>query len=132
MPPLGAMPRILPTAVHMLAEAAALRPDGEAVVCGEERLNYRHYARCAAGFAAELAALGAAGGRVAMVLGNSLDICVAYFAVHAIGAQIVPLNPLYTARELTQILRDADPIALRHYRARDRSEERRVGKECRL
>jgi len=104
--------RDFPTAVHMLAEAAALRPDAEAVVCGAERLNYRQYARCAAGFAAELTALGAAGRRVAMVLGNSLDICVAYFAVHAIGAQIVPLNPLYTARELTQILQDADPVAL--------------------
>ncbi|MGE0737356.1 MAG: long-chain fatty acid--CoA ligase [Alphaproteobacteria bacterium] len=106
------LPRVFPTAVHMLAEAASLRPDDEAVVCGAERLTYRQYIRCAAGFAAELAGLGASGQRVAMVLGNSLDICVAYFAVHAIGAQIVPLNPLYTARELTQILHDADPVAV--------------------
>src|SRR6185503_909738 len=54
--------------------------------------------------------LGAAGGRVALVLGNSLDICVAYFGVHAAGAQAVPLNPLYTPRELEQMLGDAAPM----------------------
>jgi long-chain acyl-CoA synthetase len=94
----------------MLAEAAARAPAREALAMGEERLTYAEYARCAAGLAAELKALGAAGQRVAFVLGNSLDICIAYFGAHAAGAQAVPLNPLYTPRELEQMLGDAAPM----------------------
>lgn len=94
--------------VRMFADAIAAVPEAEALVMGDERLTYREYGRCAAGLAKELQGLGLAGGRVAMVLGNSIDISIAYFAIHAAGAQVVPLNPLYTARELDQILEDAD------------------------
>ena len=104
------LPRVFPSVVHMLADAVAKAPAREAVAMGGERLTYAEYARCAAGLAAELKTLGAAGGRVALVLGNSLDICVAYFGVHAAGAQAVPLNPLYTPRELEQMLGDAAPM----------------------
>lgn len=93
----------------MLAKAAADAPQREALVMGGERLTYAEYARCVAGLARELKALGAAGERVAFVLGNSLDICIAYFGVHAAGAQAVPLNPLYTPRELEEMLGDAAP-----------------------
>lgn len=106
------LPRVFPSVVHMLAEAAAAAPRREALVMGAERLTYEDYARCATGLAAELKSLGAAGQRVAFVLGNSLDICIAYFATHAAGAQAVPLNPLYTARELEQMLADAAPVAV--------------------
>jgi hypothetical protein len=30
------------------------------------------------------------------VMANSVDICIAMFAVHAARAQVVPLNPIYT------------------------------------
>ncbi|MGH7003088.1 MAG: AMP-binding protein, partial [Alphaproteobacteria bacterium] len=107
------LPRVFPSVVHMLAEAAATAPARQAVAMGEERLTYAEYARCAAGLAAELQSLGIAGERaperVAFVLGNSLDICVAYFGIHAAGCQAVPLNPLYTPRELEQMLGDAAP-----------------------
>ncbi|MFO0988492.1 MAG: AMP-binding protein [Alphaproteobacteria bacterium] len=106
------LPRVFPTVVHMLGEAAARAPRREALAMGGERLTYEEYARCAAGLAAELKALGAAGQRVAFVLGNSIDICIAYFGAHAAGAQAVPLNPLYTARELEQMLGDAAPVAV--------------------
>lgn len=103
------LPRVFPSVVHMLADAVARAPAREALVMGGERLTYAEYARCAAGLAAELKSVGVAGGRVAFVLGNSLDICIAYFGVHAAGAQAVPLNPLYTPRELEQMLGDAAP-----------------------
>ncbi len=106
------LPRVFPSVVHMLAEAAARAPRREALVMGGERLTYAEYARCAAGLAAELKSLGASGQRIAFVLGNSLDIAIAYFGVHAAGAQAVPLNPLYTARELEQMLGDAAPVAV--------------------
>ena len=53
-----------------------------------------------------------AGERVALLLANSIDIAVATFAVQVAGAQVVPLNPAYTARELGPILADAEPALL--------------------
>ena len=102
------LPRVHPTVVHMLADAAARAAGATALVCGEKQLSYAQYLRCIAGFARELVALGARGSRVALICGNSLDIPVAMFAVHAAGAQAVPINPTYTARELSHILADAD------------------------
>jgi len=101
-----------PTVVHMLADAITKAPEREALVLGDERLTYAEYGRCAAGLAAELSGLGLSGERVAIVMGNSLDTAIAYFGIHAAGAQIVPLNPAYTARELQQILEDAEVNAI--------------------
>ncbi|MFO1217156.1 MAG: AMP-binding protein [Burkholderiaceae bacterium] len=105
----SALPRVHATVVHMLADAAARAPSACAVVCDDERLSYAQYLRCVAGFAHELVAMGAHGSRVALVCGNSVDIAIAMFAAHAAGAQAVPINPGYTARELTHILADAQP-----------------------
>jgi long-chain acyl-CoA synthetase len=106
------IPDVYPTVVHMLAATVAQAPDHEAVVCQDERLSYAQYFRCIAWFSHELVDLGASGKRVGIVLGNSLDICVAMFAVHAAGAQVVPCNPMYTERELRTIFEDADLHAI--------------------
>ncbi len=106
------LPRVHPTVVHMLAEAAARSGAGPALVYGERRLTYAQYLACVAGFARELVGLGARGSRVALVCGNSLDLPIATFAAHAAGAQAVPVNPAYTARELGHILGDAEPAVV--------------------
>jgi long-chain acyl-CoA synthetase len=106
---MATLPQVHPTVVHMLAEAAARAGAAQALVCGERRLTYSQYLRCVAGFAAELIEMGGRGSRVALICGNSLDMPVAMFAAHAAGAQAVPINPSYTARELTHILADAQP-----------------------
>ena len=106
------LPRVFPTVVHMLAEAARAERDREALVCGADRITYEEYLASVARLAHELLALGAAGGRVALVMVNSVDICIAMFATHAARAQVVPLNPIYTARELTPIIADAAPHAI--------------------
>ena len=98
-----------PTVVHMLRETAGRWPSREALVCGGERLSYAEYLSAVATFAHELVSLGARGERVALVLSNGVDVCIGTFAAHAAGAQVVPLNPLYTARELRIILNDAAP-----------------------
>ena len=103
------LPPIFPTVVHMLADAAARAPHHPALEMGDEALTYGQYLSCVAGFANELIEHGARGERVALVLGNSLDIAVAMFAAHAAGAQVVPLNPMYSTRELGEILADAEP-----------------------
>jgi long-chain acyl-CoA synthetase len=99
----------------MLAEAAAAAGDRTALVCGETSLTYTEYVRCVGGFARLLQGLGAGPGeRVALLLGNSAEMAIAMFGVHAAGAQAVPLNPIYTERELRLILGDAAPIAIVH------------------
>ena len=107
-----AAPPVFPTVVHMLAEVAARYPAREALVLGGERLLYADYLSCIGGFARELQARGAAGQRIAIILPNSIEICVATWAAHASGAQVVPINPLYTERELEAILEDAAPAVL--------------------
>jgi long-chain acyl-CoA synthetase len=111
-PPAGSLPRAEPTIVQMLAAAARDAPQVEALVCGERRLDYAGYLASAAAFASELQSLGAAGGRVATLLGNSIEACIAALGTLAAGAQQVPLNPLYTAYELAAILQDAAPRVL--------------------
>ena len=106
-----AMPPVYPTVLHMLAAAVDALPDQVALRCGSEELTYRMYGACVAGFAAELGH-DVRGERVALIMGNSIDIAVATFAVGASGAQVVPLNPAYTEHELRPILEDAAPIAI--------------------
>ncbi len=98
--------------VAMLAAAAVDAPQAEALVFGERRLDYAHYLGCVAGFARELEVLGARGERVATLIGNSIEACVAMFGALAAGAQLVPLNTLLTAHELQPILLDAAPRVL--------------------
>ena len=87
-------------------------PAREALVCGATRLTYRDYQARVAGVAARLVAMGLRGERVAILLPNSVAICIAFFAAHAAGAIVVPLNPLYTERELLEILEDVMPKAV--------------------
>ncbi len=103
------LPPIHPTVVHMLM-AAEECGEREAIVCAGRRLDYGQYLRCVAGFARELTSRGARGERVALILGNSVEMALAMFAVHAAGAQAVPINPTYTSRELDLIVGDAAPV----------------------
>ena len=110
------LPRVHPTVVHMLADTCARVPDREALILGATRILYSDYLACVSGYARELQALGDGGSlrgqRVALILSNSVESCIATFAALAAGAQVVPLNPLYTGRELEAILADAAPRVL--------------------
>lgn len=111
------MPPVFPTAVHMLVDAAARAPGHEALVCGNARLDYEAYLRCVMAFAAALRAEGLRGGRVAVVLGNSVDICVALLGAQAAGAQVAPINPLLTTPEIASLLEDIDASAIVYERS---------------
>lgn len=110
----NALPTVHETVVHMLQDALERSPDAIALKAGRTELSYRDYAGSVAVLAARLADLGATGERVALVMGNSIDMAIAMFAIHAAGAQAVPVNPLYTAREVQYILSDAVPVATIH------------------
>ena len=103
------LPRVHDSVVHMLTAAAISGPSHVAVIDGARQLTYWQYVRCVGGFARELIEAGCRGQRVVLLLGNSLEMAVAMYAIHAAGAQAVPINPMYTARELGHILRDAEP-----------------------
>lgn len=110
----SALPRRHPTVVHALLDAARRAPQAPALVCGNETLNYQAYAACVAGLARELAQWSPPGGRIAVLMANSIDIAIASFAVQAAGLQLVPLNPAYTPHELSPILANAEPAGLIH------------------
>jgi long-chain acyl-CoA synthetase len=110
----NALPTVHDTVVHMLQDASEHSPDAIALMAGATELSYRDYASSIATLAHRLVDLGAAGERIALVMGNSIDMAIAMFAIHAAGAQAVPINPLYTAREVQYILRDAAPVATFH------------------
>ncbi|MEO7338730.1 MAG: AMP-binding protein [Caldimonas sp.] len=112
---IDALPFGWPTVVHLLDDAVRRSPDATAIVCGDEALVYREYAACVAGLAHELNEAGiGAGSRVVLVMENSIDIAIATFGVQAAGAQVVPLNPAYTASELAPMLVDAAPAGVIH------------------
>ena len=107
------LPHVWPTVVHMLADAYQRSPRATALICGDEKLNYTEYAACVSGLANELSTRGVGkGDRVALVMGNSIDIAIATLGVQACGAQVVPLNPAYTTSELVPVLEDADCIVV--------------------
>ncbi|MFM9882696.1 MAG: long-chain-fatty-acid--CoA ligase [Burkholderiales bacterium] len=105
-------PRRYASLIQILIDAAREHPDREALVCGPVRLTYRDYLARVAGVGERLRELGVRGERVAILLPNSIEVCIAMFAAHAAGATVVPLNPLYTERELSEIIEDARPRVL--------------------
>jgi long-chain acyl-CoA synthetase len=96
----------------LLQEAAEKHPDSPAVVFPiapmARRLTYRQLASEAEQFAKALASLGVKkGDRVGLVLPNSPQFVVAFYALQRLGAVSVGNNPLYTQREMSHQLADA-------------------------
>lgn len=101
------------TVIHTLKQAAGLSPQARAIQDGARGLSYAEFWQavqsCAFGIA-QMAQI--AGSRVVLIAGNSLDSAVAIYAIQAAGAQLVPVNPAYTARELAEIVADAEPALI--------------------
>ena len=110
--PSATLPLVHSSIVHMLDHTASTMGEHLAVVSGEDRLSYTALRLTVAGLARLLMDAGAAGQRVATLLPNSLLACVAPYAIAAAGAQQVPLNALYTPRELAYMLQDGAPRLL--------------------
>jgi long-chain acyl-CoA synthetase len=109
-----ALPRVPDSVIHLLRDAALEAPDLPALSFEGVRLNYAQYAGLAGALARRLGERVRPGDRVALLMQNSLDLAVATFAVHALRAQAVPLNPGYRERELAYMLEDAEPCMLLH------------------
>lgn len=93
---------------RLLDDAAARTSDAPCASFFGRRFSYGALKQASDRFAAALRGLGVApGDRVALLLPNSPQFIIAYYGVLKAGAVIVPLNPLYTERELTFHLSDS-------------------------
>ncbi|HEY3892404.1 MAG TPA: AMP-binding protein [Bradyrhizobium sp.] len=99
----------------MVSEAAARNPDGEALVCGERRMNWRDVVRQSASVAAGLRKIGiGAGDRVALLLGNRIEFVLAMFAAANLGAVTVLLGTRQQKPEIAHVLNDCGAVLLIH------------------
>ena len=96
------------TLLGMFERSFAAYPQRTVATVGAESLSFAQLDRHAAALSAHFAALGlGAGERVALMMPNHLAFPVALVAILRSGMVAVPVNPLYTARELSHQLADA-------------------------
>lgn len=96
-----------------LQRSTEIRPDAVAIVSGSRRMTYRQMADDVARLAAGLAALGTGqGDRVVLILENTAEAVVAFFAIWQVGAVACPLHPSIKADKLADILTRTAPRAL--------------------
>jgi long-chain acyl-CoA synthetase len=99
----------------MVLEAAARNPDGEALVCGERRMNWRDVMLQSASVAAGLREIGIrAGDRVALLLGNRIEFVLVMFAAANLGAVTVLLGTRQQKPEIAHVLNDCGAALLIH------------------
>jgi long-chain acyl-CoA synthetase len=93
---------------RLLADAARYYPHAPAFHFEGRTTSYAELAEQAWRFAGALAGLGVTKGtRVGLILPNSPQVIVAFFATLRLGGVVVLNNPLYTERELEHQLGDA-------------------------
>ncbi len=92
----------------LIAHQARYRPDAEAVVCGEERLDWRGFRERMCRSANLLRAHGVRrGDRVALLLDNCRELLELMWSVPALGAATVPFSPLLMPAGLRTLLTDS-------------------------
>ncbi len=99
----------------MVADAVARNPEGEALVCGERRMNWREVAQRSAGIAAGFQKLGLRrGDRVAVLLGNRIEFVLTMFAAAHAGLVTVLLSTRQQKPEIAYVLTDCGARLLIH------------------
>jgi long-chain acyl-CoA synthetase len=98
------------SAFSMLVGAAAAYPDSVALAFLGKHVTYRVMLEEVERFSAGLSSLGVVqGDRVALLLPNSPQFVIAWYACQRLGAIAVGNNPLYTQRELLHQIKDSSP-----------------------
>jgi len=94
------------TLSELARTARSAYPDRIFTIYEDERVTYEGWFRATAALAAELERLGVTkGDRVALAMRNLTEWPVAFFAVAALGAIIIPLNARWTGVELQYALK---------------------------
>lgn len=91
----------------MVAEAAARNPDGEALICGRERMTWREVAQTSMQIAAGFKEIGLKpGDRVALLLGNRNEFVLALYGAAYLGLVSVMLSTRQQKPEIAYVLTD--------------------------
>lgn len=107
IPPTLEYPQIPLT--DLLKRAAERSPHREAILFMGKRITYHELLQDVYRLANGLKALGVQkGDRVAIMLPNSPQVVIAYYAVLMIGAVVVQVNPMLTERELIYQISDSE------------------------
>jgi fatty-acyl-CoA synthase len=92
-----------------LQKACAAYGDLPAITFGDQTVTFTEVGRQVEALARKLQGLGVgAGDQVAFILPNSFELVYSFFAPSALGAVIVPLNPVYRQKEFRHILEDSE------------------------
>lgn len=97
------------TLYEALIQSIARHPRDKALTYDRETLTFADVGARAEQLARGLRALGVGrGDKVALLLPSCLDAPIVFFAPAALGAVIVPINPVYRQREIQHILADSE------------------------
>ena len=101
------------SAFTLLADSAAGFPESTAIAFLGKHMNYAQLLKEVEAFSAVLAGLGVAhGDRVGLLLPNSPQYVIAWYACQRLGAIAIGNNPLYTQRELAHQIKDFSPSVM--------------------
>jgi acyl-CoA synthetase (AMP-forming)/AMP-acid ligase II len=99
----------------MVADAACSNPDGEALVCGARRMNWREVVQQSAAIAAGFEKLGLQrGDRIALLVGNRIEFVLAMFGAAHLGLVTVVLSTRQQKPEIAYVLTDSGAKLLIH------------------
>lgn len=102
-------PSITPTFPALIRSSAARFGDRPFLISADETLSYTDLDRRSARLARTLLDAGAGkGSHIGIMMPNSIDWALTWFAVTRIGAVAVPLNTFYQAQELAWTVKHAD------------------------
>lgn len=98
-------PRTLPS---LLAESAQKYPDNVAIIFYGKKITYAELEKRVNRLASALYEMGLRKGeRVSLMLPNSPDFVISYYAILTLGGIVVNTNPMYVERELEYQLNDS-------------------------
>ncbi len=102
--------------MNLLGRMAGLaegQPNALAIVYHRETFTYQQLWDKVTRFASSLTGLGVKeNDRVMVMLANCPEFVISYYGIMAAGAVVVPVNPIYTAKEVGTIVADCDPSAV--------------------
>jgi len=105
----------LPPGVRGVAAIARAAPRREAIVFESRRVTFAEFDEMANAWAHALAPYVAEPGeRVAVALGNGIDVLAAWHGVARLGGLVVPINTRLTADEMAYLVSDSGSGALVH------------------
>jgi long-chain acyl-CoA synthetase len=105
----------------MLNETVKAYGDKTAIIFEDEKISYRQLKDQVDLLAGAWKQLGfKKGERLGLMLANHPDYVISYYAAQALGITVVQINPMYTPRELLQIVNDSkvssivgDPLSMK-------------------